>query len=161
MSNWVTSKEITKELQLLWPALIDIWPMDKTFWCPTYFKLKDALREIEWYRQVAKEALEAKGVVIHTEYVDGVHDCDNFALELQADISRHRMMVERGHSVEPGITSWAFGTAICKRIKGNDINHTVNICKTSDKGYVFIEPQDNTVWVTDKTKDEPYFIEMR
>ncbi len=161
MGNWITSKEINEELQKIWPAISDTWPKDKLFWCPTYFDLKDALREVEWYRQVAKEALEARGVTMHIGYLEGVRDYDNFALELQADISRYRIMVERKHSVEPLVVFWAFGTAICKQVNGELIDRTVNICKTSDKGFMFIEPQSNMVWVADKNKDTPYFVEIR
>ncbi len=161
MSTWITTNEIAKELQSFWPELVNIWPNDKRCWCPTYFELRDSLREVEWYRMVARGALETRGIIIHTEYVEGVRDSDICALELQADISRYRMLMERNHSVEPKITSWAFGTVICSKVANVDGAYTLNICKTSDKGYILIEPKDNSMWDMDKEKDILSFIEIR
>ncbi len=157
----ITATNLNKELRELWPKLVDSWPMDKEFWCPTYAELNDALASISWVRVTIRNAVMEKGFDIHLGFKKDVHDCDNFALELQADISRHRLVTKDGVQLEDGLKSWAFGTALCLEVRGQKINHTINICRTSDKGFVFVEPQNNTVWVVDKENDTPYFVEMR
>lgn len=103
-----------------------------------------------------------KGFDLLSTYIDQLHDCDNFALELQADISRYRFIVAQNKAISPlELLSWAFGTIICMRVKGQEINHTLNICITSDAGIVFIEPRGFKMWVADRKKDQPYFVEMR
>jgi hypothetical protein len=157
----ITAKNILSELQEIWPDLWDIWPMDKDFFCPTFSDVQAALVKIVKYRVLLKEALLEAGVLLNTGYLSAAHDCDNFALELQADISRFRMATKVNELAPVNPKSWAFGTACCIKTNGRRFNHTLNICRTSDKEYVFIEPQDNTIWVADKDRDTPYFIEMR
>jgi len=157
----ISAKKVTSELQDMWPELIDVWPMDKEFVCPTYQELKKALDDITAYRAIVNQALSDRGITVNLEFRQGAHDCDNFALELQADMSKLRVTTIEGEKLEAGILPWAFGTAICMKVRGRKINHTVNICKTSDKGYNLIEPQDFTVWTADKGRDKPYFVEMR
>ena len=155
----ITAKEITAELQTLWPNLVDVWPMDSEFWCPTYKELQDSFERIAQYREEAAKILHlpsGKG------FTPMGHDCDNYALELQADISRYRYFVASEKSIEfEDLLSWPFGTALCMRVNGESINHAVNICRTRDAGIVFIEPQDFSTWVANKVKDFPYFVEMR
>ena len=157
----ITAKNILIELQELWPDLWDIWPMDKEFYCPPYEKVQEVLIKIVNYRELVKSTLLNEGIVLNTEYKAEVHDCDNFSLELQADISRFRLATKVGEAMEAGRKPWAFGTACCIKTNGRRLNHALNICRTSDKEYVFIEPQNNTMWVADKHQDTPYFIEMR
>jgi hypothetical protein len=157
----ITARDILAELQELWPDLWDVWPMDKDFFCPVYADVQEALVKIAKYKVILKEALLENGVMLNTGYRNGAHDCDNFALELQADISRFRMASKTGEVAPVHTQSWAFGTACCTQVRGRRFNHTINICRTSDNGYVFVEPQDNTFWLADKAKDTPYFIEMR
>ena len=157
----ITARSILAELQEIWPDLWDIWPMDKDFVCPTVVDVQEALLKIIEYRAILNGALLRAGVVLNTGYRDGAHDCDNFALELQADISRFRMATKVDGTVPTNTKSWAFGTALCTMVNGRRYNHTVNICRTSDSGYIFIEPQNNSFWIADKAKDTPYFVEMR
>ena len=150
----ITAKKITAELQNLWPELLDVWPMDKEFWCPTLDELQLALEKIRIHNEMAWSL--AGG------FAKNIHDCDNFALELQADISRYRFVVANEKNIkQKELLSWAFGSALCLKVKGWSVNHTVCICRTSDAGFVFIEPRDNQVWVADPAKDSPYFVEMR
>lgn len=157
----ITANGLTTELRKLWPHMEDVWPMDKEFWSPTYQEVKESLEWVKWYRGVIKEALAEKDTVICNGFKDGVHDCDNFALELQADISRYRVAIKTDEELKADLKPWAFGTALCMRVNGRDVNHTINICRTSDKGFVFVEPQDSTTWLADKKNDTPYFVEMR
>jgi len=133
--------------------------MDSTFWMPTYRELRLGLAKILDFRKEVREALNFSEPI---EYLNHIHDCDNYALELQADVSRYRFVVaqEKTISVDQ-LLSWAFGTALCMKVNGRDINHTLNLCITRDAGIVFIEPQDMTMWIADKEKDQPYFVEMR
>lgn len=153
----IKARALLSELESMWPGLRDIWPMDSEFWCPTFGKLITALNEITTLRRIAFDALSSKGFHISTKFYEGGHDCDNFALDLHSDISR-RLRVNIG---DARLFPWAFGTAICSRVKGVRINHTVNICRTYDKGYVFVEPQDFSIWEVDTNLDVPYFVEMR
>ena len=159
----ITAKEITKQLQVFWPNLKDVWPMDREFWCPTYKELRLGLGDIKKFREEAKVCfMLSSRLPFPSTYIDQLHDCDNFALELQADISRYRFIVAQNKAIPPlELLSWAFGTILCIRVKGREINHTLNICITSDAGIVFIEPQDFSMWKADRKKDQPYFVEMR
>lgn len=155
----ITAKEITRHLQAFWPQLVNVWPMDSKFWCPTYRELNLALDKIQELREIA---LGAFGDMPEMVYIGGLHDCDNYALELQADISRYRYVVANEKSISyEDLLSWPFGTALCMRVNGKSINHAVCICRTSDAGIIFIEPQDFSMWIADKEKDQPYFVEMR
>jgi len=155
----ITAKKITKQLQAFWPNLKDVWPMDSEFWCPTYRELEIGLGKILYFRSVAWDAF---GFTLDHVYMKHIHDCDNLALELQADVSRYRFIVAMEHGIPATeLLSWAFGSVLCIRVKGREINHTLNLAITSDAGIVFIEPQDFSVWIADKEKDQPYFVEMR
>ncbi len=157
----IIAKDIITELKDLWPKLVDVWLADKNFYSPAYSELQEAIIEIDKARKIIKEALAAEGIILNCVYADEVHDCDNFSLELHADISRYRMSTRLGYPIIPGLRPWAFGLVMLMKVKGRDLNHTINICRTSDKGFVFIEPQDNTMWIADKDRDTPYYMDMR
>lgn len=155
----ITANEITVMLRKLWPNLIDIWPMDASFWCPTYKELRTGLAKIIDFRSVA---LEAFGKTAPTGYMSNVHDCDNYALELQADVSRYRFVVAVEKKIpQEELLSWAFGSVASMRVNGREHNHTLTLGITSDAGIVFVEPQNFNMWLAEKEKDLPYFVEMR
>jgi len=159
----ITAKKLTSELQDIWPDLKDVWPMDRQFWCPSYESLLEGLQKIAIVRGEIKEKLIELGYNIDGSFIDSLHDCDNYALELQADVSRYiRFIVANEKEInQTELLSWAFGTVISMKINNVDRNHTLCICRTSDKGFIFIEPQNFTLWNADKNRDKPYFVEMR
>jgi hypothetical protein len=158
----ITAKQLTKELQILWPDLRDVWPMDREFWCPRYTELAEGLSKIAVIRAEIKNYLRDRGIEFDNKFINSLHDCDNFTLELQADISRYRLVVAQEKSIDSDdLLSWAFGTAVCIKVNGMDINHTVCIARTSDFGFVFVEPRTFELWIADKHNDKPYFVEMR
>lgn len=151
----ITAKEMTIELQKIWPSLKDIWLWDSAFICPSFNELIDGLSRIKDIRLVVENELKNHGIETLTRYIHNRHDCDNYALELRADVSRY------GLKKVPEYDQYlpALGAVSAMKANGREINHTFNFCRT-EKGIIFIEPRDFTTWKASSITDWPYFMEI-
>ena len=71
----ISSKDLRNELKAMWPNIGFMWVPDYTLWKPSFNELK--------------AAIEAS-VVNRSKFLDDINDCDDFALQLNADIKRMR-----------------------------------------------------------------------
>jgi hypothetical protein len=163
MSRFITATDVIRELETTWPGLKDIWPMDQKFMCPSQEALSRALALISEYRSyVNRYFLTEKGIKVPTGFQLELGDCDNFALELQGDMSRYvRILVSLKKLPKEEQFAWAFGTVLMKKFRGRNINHAVNICRIDTGEWLLVEPQDFTISKANKVDDVPYFVEIR
>ena len=137
------TKELKRELRKIFPKLYHIWFTDSEY---SILKLTD-LREI------------LKDVSVKDfRFRSNVWDCDNFALQLHARIQKYQYDLIQLSEVK-NHKSWAFGEVIGMKFRGEQKNHTANICMT-DSGLMLIEPQNNKIWKAKQGDDFVYFVKF-
>ena len=135
----VSYKEIKGRIQKLWPDCKNVW-----------------LSDLEYEYPVNIDIVKAVISQDHTDrlrFRNYTFDCDDFALQLAASVSRHVGM-------DSGIGApWPFGRVKGRRFRHMGENHDCNICLLEDMIYI-IEPQTDEVFEASATKDKPFFIGM-
>lgn len=126
-----TATQIRAMLREIWPDLKEIWCFDQNYQFPTG---EDVAR-----------ALKVSGVNFEKQEGE-VFDCDDYALQLHAEIKRKRM-------------GWAFGEAFGSKIRGWPRYHVLNICCTMS-GVLLIEPKTDEMWQPNPTADNLLFVRM-
>ena len=126
-----TSGQIRSMFKEIWPDLKEIWCFDQNYVLP---EMDDVAR-----------AVKASGV--NFEKKDGeTFDCDDYALQLHAEIKRNRQ-------------GWAFGEAFASRIRGWPRYHMLNVCCTMSS-VLLVEPQTDEMWRPNPTADNILFVRM-
>ena len=133
----VSYNEIRGRIKKLWPNCKNVW-----------------LSDLEYEYPASIDVVKA---IISRDHTDRIRfrnytsDCDDFALQLSASVSRHVGM-------EPSIERpWPFG-----RVKGRSFqhiseNHECNICLTENEIYI-IEPQSDEVFTASGVEDKLFFV---
>lgn len=141
-------KQIVKDLQTIWPSLIDNLPgptsialADKDYWMITKAQVKEIVSKT-WFEKY-------HGVV------EGF-DCDDYALLFYAFVvqERYKQMRESG---ETAWLPWAIGIAWGSMFDGRIAPHAVNIAITRDAGIILIEASNDKVWIPTSKTDLVYF----
>jgi len=141
----ITSTEIRTKLNILWPSLKFIWLTDSIYWMPSKLKLEELL---------------VKSQVDRMRYITSIQDCEDFALQLHADVKRIRTFdAEAGSIPRNEWYPYAFGEIFGYEFRGRRQNHAINIC-ICDDGIYLVEPQDDRIWAASSNNDKPYFIRM-
>lgn len=139
-----THTDIRNSLIRLWPSLNQIWLRDPAYFTPTHEELLLLLDQT-----ITKD----RPLVTH------IADCDDFALQLHAEVSRLRYDYIREHlPPKEQRLPWPFGEASGLRFRGRDINHTINICLTTDGIYLIDATNQNLCWKAESGQDELFFI---
>ena len=95
-----TNQEIRRLLKTIWPKLRHLWLVDPEYWIPTIEELKGAL---------------AQSKVDQMQYRNVIADCDDFSLQLHADIKRMRITKVEFQEIPPEEWyPWAFGEVMGK-----------------------------------------------
>lgn len=141
----ITSTEIRIKLKTLWPNLKYVWLVDTEYWCPSKAKIRQLL-------------IEDKTDLLN--FIPGLQDCDDFALQLHAAIKRARVWEVGANKVpREEWLPYVFGEILGYEFRGMQYNHAINIviCK---EGVYLIEPQDDRMWEATSNNDRPYFVRM-
>lgn len=134
----LTSTDILFKFIKFWPKLNTnmLHLSDKTYVMPTYNEMLNIIldSDIDNY--------------IHTYYSNspesGIFDCDDFSLLLHAEVIKKRYKdLMSGKIPKNRRFPFAFGQIWYADKKIG--SHAINICITSDKGIVFIEPQRDKI----------------
>jgi len=137
----IASQDLFRQLKSIWPSM-QVILADREYWLPAESKVHDLVwgSYIEQYR-----------------YTVELFDCDDYALTLHAFVvqERYKQMEERKLPKEEWFP-WAFGEVRGRRFNGVEANHAINICVTSDKGVLLIEPQNDKSWTADRDRDHAY-----
>lgn len=137
--------DVALTIKAVWPHLRDIWLVDPAYWLPTPDELAEGLARTITHRQT---------------YLPDIADCDDFALQLHAEISRMRAWSAKHREIpREEWLPWAFGQCLGVRFHGRNMNHAINICLTTD-GLRLIEPQNNNIWIPTPEDDMPYFVRI-
>lgn len=127
----ITANQIRSMFEETWPDLKEVWCFDQNYYLPEAKEVAQAVKESR----------------VNFEKKDGeTFDCDDYALQLHAEIKRKRM-------------GWAFGEAFGSRIRGWPSYHMLNICCTVS-GVLLIEPQTDQMWPPNPTADNILFVRM-
>ena len=139
------SEEIREMLKDKWSGLTDdrIWPRGKKYKIISMARLLDV---------VDKCSIKGK-----YKWLDEGWECESFSTMLQAAVLDYQYNEEVSIHSYKSYTPWFFAIAIGLRFRGQDGNHNINLAIT-DKGIVLIEPMDDSIWLADSDKDNPYFI---
>lgn len=131
----ICGKELWDKLFAKWPNLNrhKVWFSDKGYILPTKKELEKAIFE---------------SPVSGYQYVPEIEDCDDFALLQHADIIRRRYDdYKAGRIPKNKQYPWAFGQIWYVSPQGP---HAINVCVSSDKGVLVIEPQNRKIWEPEK-----------
>jgi hypothetical protein len=132
-----TSADIRNAIRHIWPDVDLLWLPDGT-----YERLPiDDLIDILLTSDV--DSLPRRGEVF---------DCDDYALLANAHIKRKQLDMVIDHPV-------AFGEAFASKLKGREMNHSLNIAYCPD-GLWMIEPQGWAHWMADKERDHVHTVKM-
>ena len=135
----ISQKELRNELKVIWPAIGFMWVPDYNLWKPSHQEMVDAIE---------------KSTVNRAKFLDDINDCDDFALQLNADIKRLRAFdAEAGKVPNDQWCPWAFGEVFGTMFKGWPGAHSANICVCRE-GIYLIEPQTDDIWPADGPPDD-------
>lgn len=140
----ISSEHIRMMLKNNWSKLKFIWLTDSQYILMNFNEL------ITIVKACSVKHFSAKGEV---------WDCDNYALQLHARVQAYQYdLIKSG--MKSMSNSWAFGECIGF---DNDVFssgvHAINIAIT-DKGIIFIEPQEDRVWLVDKDEMSLFFVKF-
>ena len=136
----VSYKIIRQRIKAIWPRCRNIWPNDPEYEYPTLDEIKAVVADDQTDR------LAAHGYRF---------DCDDFALQLCAAVSKYRGESAKGDGPGP----WPFGQAKVRKHRGKKETHNLNICVLENE-IILIEPQDDNIWTASAIDDDPFFIGM-
>ena len=136
----VSHKTITRRIKTLWPKCRNIWLNDPEYEYPALDEIKAVVADDQTDR------LAAHGYRF---------DCDDFALQLSAAVSKYRGESVKGDGPGP----WPFGQVMVRKHRGKIELHNLNIC-VLETDIILIEPQDDSIWVASPIDDDPFFIKV-
>ena len=129
--NVITRNEVFK-------TIVDYWPKIN----PHNIKLADGMYVCPSRKEVEKILFDSK--VDEHIYQDGILDCDDYALLLHAYVIRKRYKdFQEGKIDKEQRYPRAFGQIWHRDPKIG--GHAINLCITSDKEILFIEPQTDKI----------------
>lgn len=134
----VSYKEIKSRVQKLWPDCKNIWLSDNEYYYPVFDQVNVAI------------------AADHTErlsFRNYLFDCDDYALQLSASISKYV-----GQYLTPP-APWPFGQITGRKFNGKKDSHTCCICVLEER-VLLIEPQTDFIWDASTDRDDPYFIKV-
>ena len=134
----ITAQKIKDQLRQKWPIISFMWLPDKTYWMPTIKEVRDTVSKCQIHKAMI--------------FKDDIADCDDFALQLHAEVKR--LCNTAGLGVH-----WPFGEAFGLKWQGLVEQHTANIAVTLT-GIYLIEPQTNEIWQADSNKDQILLVKM-
>ena len=135
----ISSKGLRAELKNKFPTISFMWVPDYNLWKPTLAEMKAAIKLSE---------------VDRARFLDDINDCDDFALQLNADIKRMRAFDgEAGKIPKDQWYPWAFGEVFGTKFNGWPLGHSANICLCQE-GIFLIEPQNDQIWLADGPPDD-------
>ena len=126
----ITTTEIQKMLNNIWPNLQQIWCFDPEYICPTLTEVTDFIAE-NW---IDTSAIKADNP-----------DCDDFALQLHAKVK--------------AAINWSFGEAFGNKIQGWSVLHNLNIC-CCQNSVILIDPLEKVIWEADRNDDNILWVRM-
>jgi hypothetical protein len=131
------AKEIREEIRTIWPTVGFIWTPDVEYIVPD---IDDVIK-----------ALEPSGIK-DIFYKGVVWECDKSALAANHWIKKH--------CLEIGLDKqWAFGECFASKLNGNELAHTLNICRATD-GIYLIEPKGYFFRRASSDKDTVHIVRM-
>ena len=140
----ITAIELRTEVKKIWPNLEEIWTFDSEYWCPMVKELNDAI---------------AASKIKYMEYIPEINDCDDYALQLHAEIKRMRSLLAQGGSIPDNEqVSWAFGECAGTMFRGISIYHMLNICYCEEGGIILIDGIDLKTWNATPENDQVYYM---
>ena len=136
-----TSQDLSRQLKSIWPSM-QVILADREYWLPAENKVK----KLVWDSYIDQYKYEIESF-----------DCDDYALVLHAFVVQERYRLAKAKKISKDEwLPWAFGEAWGTRFDGVDTDHAINICVTSDKGVILIEPQTDSMWPADRDRDHAY-----
>jgi len=131
------AKEIRAEIRTIWPLVGFIWTPDGEYEIP---EIEDVIK-----------ALEPSGIK-DLSYKGVVWECDKSALAANDWIKRHCLDIGLDKQ-------WAFGECFASKINGQELSHTLNICRAKD-GIYLIEAKGYLYRRADSAKDAIHIVRM-
>lgn len=126
--------------QQMWPPLTMIWLTEPEYEIITVPKFKDIVTICS---------------VAHLEYIPGIWDCDNYALQFHAKVQKYQYdEFKKGNASK---VSWAIGECMGTKFIGQIMKHDINIALTDD-GFYFVDPQTDEIWKGHEEGDAPFFV---
>lgn len=148
----ITRKELIDKLKTNW-GLTDGLPNPTNiaiprgeYWQPKIIDVEKFLK-LDWTNEV--------------DYILRTYACSNFSLNLHAQSKIYlHVLVAQNKVDSEDVREWAFGHCWGTKFEGRETSHAINIVFTSDKGIVFIEPQNDRWWEYVPGNDVIHFVEI-
>ncbi|MCK9597414.1 MAG: hypothetical protein M0R06_00160 [Sphaerochaeta sp.] len=134
----ITSEALRKALKKIWPDLEFMLLSDPEWDSPTRKELEDFISRVQ-----------------KPGRVDHVWECEEYAFNLMVEQRREHSKVSSKDDY-----NWPLGAAWVDKYRGEDLNHVVNICLTSDKGIILADHQADAIWIPDSSGDNVYSVIM-
>jgi len=144
----ITSAEIRKKLQEVWPDLEYIWLWDTTYWTPNIEAVQRGLDQSK---------------VPTMDFIDEFNDCDNFALQFLAECRRKRYFQWKdGNLPEDQRYSMTVGFVFGDMFRGIGKLHAANLVidKENDVYILDSTPGEKRMWKVDPENDNIVFVFM-
>jgi hypothetical protein len=135
----VTYKEIKQRIQDKWPNCRNVWLSDPEYEYPVD---KQSVYD-----------LVLKSGVKEFPFENYTFDCDDFALQLSAYVSRATGIDSSIKAPHP------FGQVKGRKFRGKVEFHNINICLLENQ-ILLIEPQTYEIWAGSSINDQPFFVSM-
>lgn len=120
---------------------------DREYYLPHFAEVKNLLRADIWTdRRI---------------YLPEVHDCDDFAHELYCASRRlvYGEVLADLYELKDA-RPWALGIVWGTKFRGRKCGHAINLVLTHDKGFQFIEPQNDEMWQGKPENNQFHFLLM-
>lgn len=140
----ITSKDIREILKDIWPDLDHIWLTDSK-----YTSIESGLLSV----------ILSNSKLPETIFINDLWDCDNYALQLHAQVQKFQYESFLRNKTTGSAYSWAFGECLGTSFNNKQEVHAVNIAITNS-GIRLIEPQNNKIWIPERGRDEIFFVKF-
>lgn len=144
----ISSNKIREKLINIWPDLeYNCILMDNTFWMPSVSVIDPLLKSSN---------------VPKMEVVPLFNDCDNFALQFQAEVRRKRYLAwTAGNIAEDQVYPISIGIVLGDMFRGISKSHAANLMICQEGIYIIdTMPDENRYWEVTKENDNIRFILM-
>ena len=133
----VSYTEIRSRIRKLWPKCRNIWLTDSEYEYPVDVGLLNTI-----IRKDHTERLKFRQYTL---------DCDDFALQLAAAVSKD--VGQKPEFAAP----WPFGIVMARKFNHKKEKHVCNICLL-ENAVLIVEPQTDQIFPSSGENDDPFFI---
>ena len=141
----VSADVIKKELQAIWPNLEYIWLWDTIYW-------KGTVAQVERLMENSK--------VKTMEFIPEFNDCDDYALQFQAEVRRIRYFAwKEGRLPEEQRLPFAILFAAGTMFRGISKNHVTDLVLLQEGVHIVdMTPGEQRMWLATREQDDLYFV---